>query len=322
MTAQHQLEKAVVIATVEAASRLCASIRSSQSLGTLHKWDASPVTIADFAAQAVMCQHLHQAFPQDSIVAEEEATELRRSTSTALLDTVTDWVRSSLPEATPTQVCDWIDLGRGSVGKRFWTLDPIDGTKGFLRGDQYAVALALIEDGVVQLGGLGCPALAVPGWPPGILVVAQRGVPGIELRSLVTGETRRLNPDSSAVKYRLAESIEAGHGDPVRQRSIAQQLGCQETPLKMDSQAKYATIALGEAALYMRLPWIHRPDYQENIWDHAAGAIIIEAMGGTVTDMHGNPLQFDRGRHLIENSGIIASRGLDHDRVIAALQAT
>ena len=42
---------------------------------------------------------------------------------------------------------------------RYWTLDPIDGTKGFLRGDQYAVALGLIDDGEVILGVLGCPNL-------------------------------------------------------------------------------------------------------------------------------------------------------------------
>ena len=42
-----------------------------------------------------------------------------------------------------------------------WTLDPIDGTKGFLRGEQYAICLALIIDGIVQLGVVGCPNLPV-----------------------------------------------------------------------------------------------------------------------------------------------------------------
>lgn len=45
----------------------------------------------------------------------------------------------------------------GMVG--MWTLDPIDGTKGFLRGEQYAVCLALIVDSVVELGVIGCPNL-------------------------------------------------------------------------------------------------------------------------------------------------------------------
>lgn len=54
-----------------------------------------------------------------------------------------------------------IDRGNYTGGRtgRFWTLDPIDGTKGFLRGDQYAVCLALIDNGQVQVGVLGCPNL-------------------------------------------------------------------------------------------------------------------------------------------------------------------
>ena len=58
------------------------------------------------------------------------------------------------------EICSWIDHG-GAVHyrERFWTLDPIDGTKGFLRGEQYAVALALIEGGEVVVAALACPNL-------------------------------------------------------------------------------------------------------------------------------------------------------------------
>ena len=61
----------------------------------------------------------------------------------------------------------------------FWTLDPIDGTKGFLRGEQYAVCLALVVDSRVELGVLGCPNLPVsaasPDGPRGCIFVAARG---------------------------------------------------------------------------------------------------------------------------------------------------
>jgi hypothetical protein len=60
-----------------------------------------------------------------------------------------------------------------------WTLDPIDGTKGFLRGGQYAVCLALIENAQVQLGVMGCPNLLVDplnqNGPKGCIFVAVRG---------------------------------------------------------------------------------------------------------------------------------------------------
>ena len=52
-------------------------------------------------------------------------------------------------------------MGQRSYHDRFWTLDPIDGTKGFLRGEQYAVALALIVGGEVVVAALACPNLEV-----------------------------------------------------------------------------------------------------------------------------------------------------------------
>ena len=77
----------------------------------------------------------------------------------SLLNAKREFVRRFQPDATPETLCHWIDAGNGAVKQRFWTLDPIDGTKGFLRNDQYAVALALIEDGEVKVGALACPAL-------------------------------------------------------------------------------------------------------------------------------------------------------------------
>ncbi len=66
---------------------------------------------------------------------------------------------TAIPDATPEEVCGLIDRGSGEPPRTFWTLDPIDGTKGFLRREQYAVALALVRDGKVELGVLGCPEL-------------------------------------------------------------------------------------------------------------------------------------------------------------------
>jgi 3'-phosphoadenosine 5'-phosphosulfate (PAPS) 3'-phosphatase len=69
----------------------------------------------------------------------------------------------------------------------FWCLDPIDGTKGFLRGEQYAVCLALIVDSKVQLGVIGCPNLpqdaSQPDGPRGAMFVAVRGQGAQQVRS-------------------------------------------------------------------------------------------------------------------------------------------
>ncbi|NJO20524.1 MAG: 3'(2'),5'-bisphosphate nucleotidase, partial [Spirulinaceae cyanobacterium RM2_2_10] len=76
----------------------------------------------------------------------------------------------------------------------------------------------------------------------------------------------------------------------------------------------------GQAALYLRLPSPKTPDYREKIWDHAAGALVVEEAGGRVTDMHGQPLDFSLGAKLVNNQGIVASNGVIHEQVLAALR--
>lgn len=74
-----------------------------------------------------------------------------------------------------------IDAGNSAGGAkgRIWALDPIDGTKGFLRGGQYAVCLGLMVDGEVVVGVLGCPNLPVdvkqPEGAKGVLFSAVKG---------------------------------------------------------------------------------------------------------------------------------------------------
>ena len=104
-----------------------------ESVDAVEKKDGTPVTVADFGAQAFMCQAIAEAFPADSIVAEEDSQELRDNPQ--LMQRVTEYVNRFTEGAhSPKTVCDWIDRGGGEVEKRFWTLDPIDGTKEFLRG--------------------------------------------------------------------------------------------------------------------------------------------------------------------------------------------
>jgi 3'(2'), 5'-bisphosphate nucleotidase len=86
----------------------------------------------------------------------------------------------------------------------------------------------------------------------------------------------------------------------------------------MDSQCKYAVVARGDAAIYLRLPT--RQSYVETIWDHAAGSIIVQEAGGKVTDMAGEPLDFSLGRRLSNNRGIVVTNGELHDLVLGAVQ--
>ena len=116
--------------------------------------------VADFGAQAVVNYFIRQHFQQDSVLGEEDALELRQSPD--MQQRILEHVNAVLPSPiSTTDLLSLIDFGNGSGGKqgRFWTVDPIDGTKGFLRGEQFAVCLALIQDGQVQVGVLGCPNL-------------------------------------------------------------------------------------------------------------------------------------------------------------------
>ena len=61
-------------------------------------------------------------------------------------------------------------------------------------------------------------------------------------------------------------------------------------------------------------------DYQEKIWDHASGSLLIEESGGVCTDMHGKPLDFSLGRFLMGNEGIVAAGKETHGRALEAVR--
>ena len=77
-------------------------------------------------------------------------------------------------------------------------------------------------------------------------------------------------------------------------------------------------ISRGDAAIYLRLPTIK--GYEENIWDHASGWLLVREAGGVVTDAKGAPLDFSIGRTLKNNSGVIATNGPVHAAVLAAVK--
>jgi len=231
-------------------------------------------------------------------------------------------------------VKDWVQLldrgGGSGIGKkgRMWAIDPIDGTKGFLRQGQYAVCLALIEDGEVVLGAMGCPNLPVnfenPDGERGVIFVAVKGQ-GAFQRSIndpleVDIEMKRISPlDLPGASF--CESVEAGHSDQTTNARIASILGIAKESVRMDSQAKYCSIARGDGDIYLRLPVSE--SYEERIWDHASGNVLVTEAGGLVTDMYGKPLDFTLGRTLKSNKGIVAAHKAVHAHVIqAVIQAT
>ena len=259
----YEDESRVAVEAVRAAAQLCRRVREQLSPEVLSKKDKSPVTVADFGSQAVVCRALAEAFPDDPIIAEEDATELKSTENAAILAQVVEHVGAIDPARYPgvsaSEVCSWIDRGGTSqFSGRFWTIDPIDGTKGFLRNEQYAVALALIVDGQVVVGALACPNLpleAAADAKPGTVFVAVKGQGAVAL-PLEFGndppldfQPIRVSQQDDPAAVRFCESVESGHSAQGDSAAIAERLGIVASPIRLDSQAKYGVVARGRPSL-------------------------------------------------------------------------
>lgn len=322
-----QHERDVALAAVREAARLTQAVQAELRPDVIEKRDRSPVTVADFGSQALVCRTIKEAFPHDPIIAEEDASALRKTDNAVQREQVVQRVQALRPDATIDEVLSWIDSGNArGYSERYWTLDPIDGTKGFLRGDQYAIALALIVEGQIVVAAMACPNLpdpANPSAPPGGIYTAIRGggTVRVALSEPSTPAPVHVSTRQRPTEALYCESVESGHSSHQGAAAMAAHLGLTAAPVRMDSQAKYALVAHGLADIYTRLPTPKRPGYIENIWDHATGALVVIEAGGRVTDISGKPLDFTFGQKLKRNRGIVATNGVLHDDVLAALQA-
>ena len=310
-----------VLEAVWEASACCEQIAAAFEARDQHtKEDASPVTVADYCSQALILKRLARITPDVGVVAEEKGDALREHPE--MCARIAAFVRTCDPAVTAEGIPALLDRGNHSGGHagRFWTLDPIDGTKGYLRGGQYAIALALIEDGRPVFGVLGCPRFPAEAsgrtgalfYGGETLKAAVAGSPGATPRELHVSEALQ------TCDAKLCESVESGHTRHDRSALLIQKLGLSKDVLRMDSQAKYAAVAQGLAGVYMRLPV--EKGYREKIWDHAAGVAVIQAAGGKVTDLNGRPLDFGQGETLSRNRGVLATNGALHPPALAVLR--
>jgi 3'(2'), 5'-bisphosphate nucleotidase len=175
-------------------------------------------------------------------------------------------------------------LGRPETGS-FFLVDPLDGTKEYVAGrDEYTVNLALVCDGLPLLGIVSAPAL------------------GLVWRGLVGHGAERLTIAADGVGYAATPihtrpfpapgqpwiaAVSRSHLDDRTVAFIDARPGAVRTT--MGSAVKFGRIAEGAADIYPRLA----PTCE---WDIAAGAAVVTAAGGRLTDSHGAPLRFDAPR--------------------------
>ncbi|KAF8011847.1 hypothetical protein BT93_I0087 [Corymbia citriodora subsp. variegata] len=308
------------------AASLCQKVQKALLQSDVQwKSDRTPVTVADYGSQAIVSFVLERELSDEplSLVAEEDTGDLCKDSGKDTLQRITKLVNETIANdgsygactLSPEDVLRAIDSGRSEGGSfgRHWVLDPIDGTKGFVRGDQYAVALALLHNGKAVLGVLACPNLplaSIAGNAPseyavGCLFYAQVGS-GTFMQSLDGSSPVKVHVSDigNSEDASFFEPFEKAHSMQELTSAIARKLGVKAPPVRIDSQAKYGALSRGDGEMYFRFP---RKGYREKIWDHAAGCIVVTEAGGVVIDAAGRPLDFSKGEHLDSDTGIIAT---------------
>lgn len=245
----------VLAEIVEEAADLILPLWKS-GLAVDRKSDESPVTEADRRAEALILERLEKLFPKVPVISEEGAD-------------------AGLPEKAP---------------KRFFLVDPLDGTKGFIRGtESFTVNIALIEDGKPVAGAVAAPATGQV-WFTAKDGAYRRKVKGNDLTQIRVRE--KPANGVALVSFTLtdeeAERLAAKHGCPIWQG--------------MDSSVKFCLIAEGRADIYPR-------PGRTMEWDTAAAQAILVAAGGRVLTEDGAPLVYGKADKGFANPGFLAVGG-------------
>jgi len=223
-----------------------------------HKDDRSPLTAADLAAHRILVDGLKALTPGIPVLSEESAD---------------------------------LDVSRRRAWSRYWCVDPLDGTREFVkRNGEFCICVALIEDGAPVLGVVHAPV-------SGRCHYAAQGLGAFVVEA--DGATRAIRVVAPSAVWRVAGS--RSHGD-ARTASVLARLGANEHR-PMGSALKFGLIAEGEADLYLRFG-------PTSEWDTAAGQCIVEEAGGAVLDLHGQALRYNQ-RDSILNPDFVAFAALD-----------
>ncbi|KNG52348.1 3'(2'),5'-bisphosphate nucleotidase [Stemphylium lycopersici] len=359
----YTTELRLALRAVHRASLLTKSVLSSLSnnVSAETKADDSPVTIADFAAQALLISALHAVYPQDAFLGEESADALRQNEQ--LADRVWQLVQQAKEEthagldangqgeenahvrgkeeeqalAFPTNKEHMFELidrgGKGQVtgSGRVWVMDPVDGTATFMQGQQYAVCLCLLVDGVQQVGVIACPNLAFPvqgklgetsihedkvdkdGF--GVVLSAVKGQ-GTFIRTMgakgLGAEARHVDlttlPSKNPSELNFVEATigKTSLSQP-EHNAVATSLGASwPGTVLWSQQMKYVALTLGATDVMVRIPkTLDRFTY---VWDHAGGHLLFQEAGGMISDFKGEQIDFANGRKIKgeRNWGMIA----------------
>lgn len=305
----YETELKVALKAIRQAALLCENL-SSRGLTPQKKGDASPVTVADYAAQIVITDNLATHFPKDGICAEETLAVFRESTP-------------ALQEAVRAECGPDIDLeaklarnsSRGPSLGRVWIIDPIDGTKGFLRKEAYCCVLALMEGTRCVLSVIACPNLQAFSLEPTVYWAIAGA--GAWSEPLGGGARRKLSVSKigQVSEGFFTEASDSNRASKEAAEKVRTSLGNSKPPLVAEGQVKHVLIASGLASAYVRVPKLgfSGPDA---IWDVAPGALLVVEAGGVATDRNGKSLDYSELPYLNHNSGMLLTNGLIHNSIL------
>ena len=272
----------------------------------IEKKDKSPVTVADLLHQMQLQQLIADNFPSDGLICEEP-----RSMQLQILEEAMEVSRVDYGLGLSKEVAELPE-----AGDIVWLFDPIDGTKGYLAGRYYAIALGLFVDGLPYFS-----AMAVPPSPTdhnmsidGALAFAINGR-GSWIGSIGSAESRDTPMEFQPIRRRTIEegpvkvAISLEHGKFCERLD---KLGEIEL-VKLDSQAKYLAVATGDIDLYVRE---RRDDgYPDVMWDHMPGGLIASESGCAIKHFTGDPVEFEPQRIVRFEGGVICHGGSADDRI-------
>ncbi|MEG0036708.1 MAG: inositol monophosphatase family protein [Victivallaceae bacterium] len=280
------------------------------------KKDGSYVTSVDYAIQFLIKSYLRQRGDFRPVIGEENLLELEKHCD-SLIEEIREIIfdldkNTFLRIMEPDPIIDKYDA--------FWTIDPIDGTFGFLKHKSFSVALALIENGYPTVGVLGCPSFKQDEKYIIYSASAQTQSLMYTLRQDGTCHKKTLSTEAGSDEFFYyceppMASLNQRHSET---RRLLSKIHENLIPLRLDGQSKYALVAENMASVFIRLPAVSSPC---KIWDHAAGSLILERSGGIITDSEGQKLNFQKPPNLLNKPIILGSLNSElHEKILNLLQ--
>lgn len=283
------------------------------------KGGEDPVTIADYGIQALLLRALHTHYPDDGIIAEEDSSHFYALVRPEQQQLIADLLGEALGAKVSTDdIARWLDYGQNRVRDRMWTVDPIDGTRGYVSGRRYSIAVGLLIDHQPVAGLLGCVEYPDAG-KQGVLFYTQAGKAFAQpMTAAATPWQIHVSDTDDPALLRTLLATDAIDIDLPRVRSILEAGHIASDVIEpVDGQDKYAMVAAGDADFFVRPSRPGSP--QHYIWDHVPGVAIVQAAGGVVSDLDGEPLVFSHGT-VLAKYGVIVSNPRAYPRVLDAVR--